>query len=147
MFSVPQLTFLSLYLFIPDTPLLVRSSSDSALAPPISTTRTPSPHDIRNGSPQPVSATLWRVSAKLVDNLSFFFLPDIIFCCRSALMFFFLLKRGNEHRSAWTFVLPKKLYQTFNFLHVVQISRSKAAIFWHQSLIQREMRWKVFLKK
>ncbi|GLD67417.1 par-3 family cell polarity regulator beta a isoform X1 [Lates japonicus] len=38
-----------------DTPLLVRSSSDSALAPPHEKTATPPPDHSSNGTPEPFS--------------------------------------------------------------------------------------------
>lgn len=41
--------------FHPDTPLFVRSNSDSGLAPPPETKATPPPVANSNGSPEPVS--------------------------------------------------------------------------------------------
>lgn len=50
--DIPSFSFF----LLPDTPLLVRSSSDSALAPPFEVTATPPPNHHGSGSPVPVSS-------------------------------------------------------------------------------------------
>lgn len=66
--NVRLLSLTLLFLFA-DTPLLVRSSSDSALAPPQDRAPTPPPADYGTASPEPVSAvsklTNWSPVTKL----------------------------------------------------------------------------------
>uniref|UniRef100_A0A3B4XJV2 Partitioning defective 3 homolog B-like n=1 Tax=Seriola lalandi dorsalis TaxID=1841481 RepID=A0A3B4XJV2_SERLL len=63
----PSLTLLFL---VADTPLLVRSSSDSALAPPHEKTATPPPDHHSNASPEPVSTVSQSVFVVVDSTLT-----------------------------------------------------------------------------